>query len=371
MRLLSALHREPLPGAGGLIDAVASSGLRGRGGAGFPTARKLAAVAEGRRPVVVVNGAEGEPASEKDALLLDQQPHLVLDGAVLSAIAVGARRVVVGVPAARAAAVAAAIGDRRDGVELELHTVPDDYVAGEESALVHSIDGGRATPTFASRVYRRGVGGRPTLVQNAETLAHVALIARHGPDWFRERGTAEDPGTALLTVSGAVARPGVTEIALGTPLASVLSAAHPAGAPRAVLIGGYYGAWVDARDAAVLALGHEALRARGLSLGCGVVAVLGEDACGVCETARVLRYLAGESSGQCGPCRFGLSALAELFAEISAGRRDAFPRLRRWADEIEGRGACHHPDGAVRLLRSALDVFAPELAEHAHGGCRA
>jgi NADH:ubiquinone oxidoreductase subunit F (NADH-binding) len=367
----------PLAGATtgrALIDAVLRSGLRGRGGAGFPAGRKLEAVASARgRAIVVANACEGEPASAKDRLLLEHLPHLVLDGAVLSAAAVGAREALVCVAGPPPPALEAALRERRDRVALKLRSVPHRYVAGEESALVHRLDGGPAAPTFAAAVYERGVKGRPTLVQNAETLAQLALIARRGPAWFREVGTRDDPGTALLTVSGAVAAPGVTEIALGAPLADVLAAARPLARVRAVLVGGYFGAWVDAGQAARTPLAHHGLRERELSLGCGVVIVLGEDACGLCETAAMLDYLARESSGQCGPCTFGLRAVADRLLALCAGTAPAgsLRRLRDWALDIEGRGACRHPDGAVRLLRSALHVFAPEAAEHEHGGCGA
>jgi NADH:ubiquinone oxidoreductase subunit F (NADH-binding) len=357
-----AVYGSPQIAGAALIDAVTRSGLRGRGGAGFPTGRKLAAVASARRrPVVVVNACEGEPRSAKDALLLQRLPHLVLDGAVLAADAVHARETLLCTAGDPPPALTAALRERRDRVAIKLHAVPRSYVAGEESALVHRLNGGPAKPTLSPpRVYQKGVNSRPTLVQNAETLAHVALIARYGPAWFRERGTPDDPGTALITLAG-----GVREIELGTPLAAVVPAT------RAVLVGGYFGAWVDGRDAAYTPLAHHALRERDLSLGCGVVAALPDDACGLCETARILDYLAHESSGQCGPCVHGLRAVAALFADLTRGTapRDAVPRLRRWAGDIEGRGACHHPDGAVRLLRSALDVFATEAAEHAWGGC--
>jgi NADH:ubiquinone oxidoreductase subunit F (NADH-binding) len=356
-----------------LIEEVTRSGLRGRGGAGFPTGRKLAAVAGGgRRPVVVVNAAEGEPASAKDMLLIDRLPHLVLDGAVLCAGAAGAREVHVCVAEADVPALERALAERRDRVELRLRRVPQRYVAGEESALVHSLNGGPAAPTFTPpRVFSRGVAGRPTLVQNAETLAHVALIARRGADWFRELGTPQDPGTALLTVSGGVTAAGVWEIALGNSLADLLDAARPTGRIRAALVGGYFGAWIDARDAAHTPLAHDALREHGLALGCGAVIVLDDRACGLCETAAVLDYLARESAGQCGPCVHGLRAIADLLGALCAGAapRGAVAQLRRWAGDVEGRGACHHPDGAVRLLRSALDVFATEVSEHAWGGC--
>jgi NADH:ubiquinone oxidoreductase subunit F (NADH-binding) len=354
-----------------LIATVERAGLRGRGGAGFPTARKLRAVAAGRgRATVVVNACEGEPVSDKDRTLLTLAPHLVLDGAMLAAHAVAAREVVFclhdGDPLT--GVVHAALAERRgDPAGVRLQPVPNRYVASEESALVNLINTGDARPTTKPpRPAERGVGGRPTLVSNAETLAQLALVARFGPDWFRTQGTAESPGTTLVTVSGAVGEPGVYEVALGTPIGRVLAPAMPAPAAPAVLVGGAAGTWLPLPDAGGVPLAHRELAGAGAVLGVGALFVLPPDACGPAETARIMRYLAAESAAQCGPCVFGLPALAEDFALLARGVHvDA--RLRRRLDVVEGRGACHHPDGAVRLARSALRTFAPDVHDHLAG----
>jgi NADH:ubiquinone oxidoreductase subunit F (NADH-binding) len=239
-------------------------------------------------------------------------------------------------------------------------SAPSAYLAGEESALIRYLDGGPLRPTLTPpHPAERGLRRRPTLVQNPETLAHVALIARHGPEWFREVGTRAQPGSALVTVSGAVRRPGVREIECGAPLGSVLGGAvEPL---RAVLVGGCHGVWIPA----------EAIeRSRLEEIGAGVIVALGRSACPVQELARAARYLAGESAGQCGPCRNGLPALAMLVTAMAAGRapRDAARRLERWCDDLRGRGACHLPDGAVGLLESGLRLFAAEFAEHEREG---
>jgi NADH:ubiquinone oxidoreductase subunit F (NADH-binding) len=363
-----------------LIDWVGRSGLRGRGGAAFPTAMKLAAVAEsGRRAIVVANGAEGEPASAKDRRLLEWSPQLVLDGALLAAQAVGADEVVLCIRQSAAAAIegaASAVAEREAAgmlpVPVQLVVTPNSYLAGEESALVRFLNGGPPKPTFVPpRPFERGVAKRPTLVQNLETLAHIALIARYGADWFREAGTTREPGTALVTLSGAVGEPGVYEIGLGTSLPDLLAAAGGATAPvRAVLLGGYFGSWLDVGVARDLILHEEHLRPLGGGLGSGVIAILSDDSCGVAESARVLGYLAVEAAGQCGPCTNGLGALAEAVMQMAHGR--AGPRveddLARWSAIVPGRGACRHPDGAVRFALSALEVFAEEFAEHRQRG---
>ena len=356
-----------------LLDA---SGLQGRGGAAFPVARKVAAVAARRgKPVVVVNAAEGEPLSGKDKVLLRHVPHLVLDGAVALAAELGTSDVVVAVARAartEAGVLAGAVEERRarglDGrVRIEIVAAPDRFVAGEETALVQHLNGGAAVPTFVPpRPSERGVDGRPTLVQNAETVAHVALIARHGAAWFRRAGTVAEPGTALFTVSGAVRRPGVHEAELGIPLLDLLDLAGGAAAqPQAVLLGGYFGTWFSAADARELTLDDGCLAARGGALGARAVFMLREHVCGVAESARVVRYLAEQSAGQCGPCVHGLAAIAgalERTARLEAA--DERARIARWCDQVDGRGACRHPDGAVRFVASALRVFAPEFDAH-------
>jgi NADH:ubiquinone oxidoreductase subunit F (NADH-binding) len=335
----------PLDAGVDALQLADQAGLRGRGGAGFPTARKLAAVAARRGDAIVVaNGAEGEPASRKDRSLLRVAPHLVLDGAVLAARAVGAEEVIVAVsrPVPELERSVLERVGRAPRVHVEVRRVPDRFVAGEETALVRALEGRPAKPTLKPPYpFERGVRGRPTLVQNVETLAHLALIARYGPSWF-------GGGTALVTLGGAFARRGVHEIPLGVALADVVTRS-----------GGYFGTWVAPADAAGLLLTPEVL-------GAGAIVALPESTCALAECARVVRYLAGESAGQCGPCVHGLAALADAVGTDHLRRSE----ILRLAGLVEGRGACRHPDGAARFVRSALDVFAGELDRHRRrGGC--
>jgi NADH:ubiquinone oxidoreductase subunit F (NADH-binding) len=371
----------PLPafagadGRGRLIDLVDQAGLRGRGGAGFPTGRKLRAVAAARKePVVVVNGCESEPASRKDKVLLGYAPRLVLDGAALAAHAVGAAWVVVCVERGTGLAgrLAREIAQRPAGpVRWQVKEVPRRYVASEETSLVHFLNTGEAKPlAVPPRPFERGVDGRPTLVDNVETLAHLALIASHGADWFRAVGTPTDPGSTLVTIGGAVHRPGVYEISPGTPLGSVLDAAGGASEPLgAALVGGYFGTWVPLPDGWQLPLSHDRTGPAATTLGAGAIVALPARSCGLAETARVVRYLAEESARQCGPCMFGLPAVAEDLATVAAGRPDpaAHPRLSGRLAVVAGRGACRHPDGATRLATSALETFADDLRAHLAG----
>jgi NADH:ubiquinone oxidoreductase subunit F (NADH-binding) len=349
-----------------LIAAVAASGLCGRGGGAFPTGEKLAAVAAQRgKPVVVVNATEGEPASKKDRALMRLVPHLVLDGAAAAADAVGARDVVVALARSAQAergAVTVALRERRDRLRWRVASVPDGFVVGEETALLNALAGRPAKPTLKPPYpFERGLGGEPTLVQNAETLAHLALVARFGATWFRSLGTTAEPGTALVSLSGAVARPGVYEVELGTRASELV--AEAGGATEAVsafLVGGYFGGWT--RDAS-----HPLTTKAGL--GAGVVVAFPASACGVRESARIARYLAGESAGQCGPCVHGLEALAAGLEQIANGQaHDHRDRLARWTQQVTARGACRHPDGAARFVSSALDVFSDELTLHLRKG---
>jgi NADH:ubiquinone oxidoreductase subunit F (NADH-binding) len=359
-----------------LVEEVARAGLRGRGGAAFPAARKLAAVLAGRgRPVVVANGCEGEPASAKDRVLSELAPHLVIDGALLAALATGAREVYLCVEADAASfpRLSQAARERPSQLKVSVVGVPGHFVASEESALVSYLNGGPAKPTSKPpRVFESGVGGRPTYVGNFETLAHLALIARYGADWFRTAGTAGSPGTALVTVDGAVHRPGVAEVPYGVSLAEVLDAGGGVAAPlQALLVGGYAGRWLPVPAALHTQFSHEGLQAAGASVGVGAVIALPSAACGIAETAHVLHYLAGQSARQCGPCMFGLPAIAADFAALTAGSMvsdaRAMLRLERRLATVRGRGACAHPDGAVGLAQSALLTFQGDVAQHLAG----
>ena len=375
-------HRRPRREHPALIDQIEQAGLRGHGGAGFPTATKMRAVtASRRRPVLVVNAAEGEPASLKDRTLTHMLPHLVLDGGVLAAEAIGATEVIVSIcEDARASieSIAEAIAERessgRRGPRTRLTTVPANYVAGQESALVNHLNGAPAIPTFTPPMpFQQGVARRPTLISNVETLAHVALIARHGPSWFRQLGTPSQPGSTLLTLSGPVAHPGVYEIECGASLASLITAAGGTVArPRALLLGGYGGSWIGEEQLSGLLLADEYLSEYGATVGAGVTLLLSDSACPVAETVRLARWLTRQSSGQCGPCVHGLEALATNLQEIGRGvaQVGANQRIARLAALVQGRGACRHPDGAARLILSAMDTFGDEFADHAqHGPC--
>jgi NADH:ubiquinone oxidoreductase subunit F (NADH-binding) len=347
------------------IATVEAAGLTGRGGAAFATHRKLAAVAtqRGASKVVVANAAESEPASHKDKTLLEQAPHLVLDGLQLAAKAVGASQVYLYLHHP-STAVATAIAERKaDRYEIRISLAPARFLAGQETALVNRIQGGPALPTYGfPRVPERGI-----LVQNAETLAHLALIARYGPGWFRAAGTENEPGTMLTTIHGPGSRPQVTELPIGVPLRAIVDPASTA----AVLIGGYHGTWLPVSQLSTL--DNTTLKRHGAALGAGVIAALPHGSCGLRETARVVRYLAAESAGQCGPCLNGLPRIATAMAELAEGRprQQTVDNITRWATAVKGRGACHHPDGTVRFVASALTTFAAELAHHANNECTA
>ncbi len=368
---------------GRLIRDLQQAGLTGRGGAAFPVYRKLSAVLEaaGTRhitPVVVANGAESEPASDKDATLLWLAPHLVLDGLQLAAEAVNASEAILYTHAERHAdvgrrlrqAIAERVAVGTDRIPVELAESPPRFLSGQETALINHLGGGPAIPTFIPpRVTERGLGGAPTLVQNVETLAHLALIARHGPRWFRQVGTNAEPGSMLCTIRRFDGTPRIAEVPLGIPLRDLLGPV----AGGAVLIGGYHGSWAPAEEAVRLTLDNESLGAVGARVGAGILATLPPDRCGLAETARTVRYLALESAGQCGPCLNGLPRIAAALAELAGARphRQARADVERWAGLVTGRGACHHPDGTARFVRSALITFAAELDRHGRGRCSA
>ncbi len=363
---LTRFGRRPR-GTAGLVESLDRADLTGRGGAHVPAALKWRAALRADGPVTVAaNGAESEPISAKDGTLLRQRPHLVLDGLALAAEALGARRAVLWLhgddTGSRLSAEAALEQRRRAGFAdplMEIVNGPAHYLAGEASAITQALSGGPMLPTQR----RRGpsVPGAPhTLVQNVETLARAALVARNLP---ATRST-------LLTVLTAQDRM-VIEVARGIPLVDVLSRAGAlrGGTPQAVLLGGFGGAWATWAEIADVQVDEPAMRRIDMGLGAGIIAPLDQGACGVAETAAMVRYLADMSAKQCGPCMFGLPALARSLKLLADGRarRDERARLIDDLDLVTGRGACNHPDGATRLISSALRVFGRDVAEHAAG----
>ncbi|WP_307800941.1 NADH-ubiquinone oxidoreductase-F iron-sulfur binding region domain-containing protein [Microbispora triticiradicis] len=374
---LNAHHKyhDRLPGqtVDALISMAEEVDLRGRGGAAFPFARKLRAVsARDGETVVLVNAAEGEPASLKDKTLLTRAPHLVLEGALLAASALGSREVVVAVGAGELAeaSVTAAVAERGLTGLVRVAAIEERFISGEGGALVRAVNGEMGLPPGRKvRSSDSGVYGLPTLLSNTETFAQLAVLAELGPEEYASVGTVQEPGTILLTVGGSVGAPAVVEVPPGVPLADVLALCE-AKICDGLLLGGYHGTWMSAEAAYGTVLSRRGAKEAGGELGAGIVVVLGEDTCPLGETARVAGYLAAQSAGQCGPCRLGLPDLARAFRQLQDGDPDGPEAVRRAAAAVKGRGACFHPDGSARFVLSALDAFADDVEEHRfHGGC--
>ncbi len=342
-----------------LRSIVQSADLRGRGGAWFPMAAKWrAAIEAGGAAIVIANGSESEPAAAKDAALLTARPHLVIDGLLLAARAVRARRAILWVhDGTHARAVAAALQERaaRSGREsaIEVQVGPAGYLSGEASSIVNFLSGGPALPQFRSRPLAiAGLDGLPTLVHNVESLARLALVAR---------SEAASTSAVLVTVATAAGR---TVADVEPEEVGELVDAEAGERPAAVLIGGFGGVWMDRAhlDAAVTTP----------ALGAGVILPLLTGACGLAATAQVLAYLSASRGRQCGPCTFGLPTLAAEFAVLARPRRTTRgirDRVSDLADQLTGRGACHHPDATTTMAMSALRIFDDEITRHRRGSC--
>jgi NADH:ubiquinone oxidoreductase subunit F (NADH-binding) len=340
-----------------LAEAV---GLRGRGGAAFPVALKLADLPANGIEAVVVNGSESEPVSRKDRLLLTLAPHLILDGATGLARALGAPHVLIAVhDAVAATSVREAIMERDDGLAIEVSDTPGRFVAGEARAVLSALEGGPAVPP-GRRILptRKGYHQRPTFLSNVETFAQLAVLARLGSKGFSSTGLISEPGTQLLTIDGAVQRPGVIETPTGVPLEAVLK--FSGAEPGPVLLGGYHGRWLPRTD--VLTLQRPEVSA-------GIILALGSDTCPLGEVHRVAQWLASQSAGQCGPCVFGLGALVDDFGRLLHGDPAGWHAAQRHLGLVPGRGACAHPDGSARFLASALEVFGEDVRLHLASGC--
>ncbi|MEV8266196.1 NADH-ubiquinone oxidoreductase-F iron-sulfur binding region domain-containing protein [Microbacterium sp. NPDC076911] len=363
----------PQPNRATLLCELEASGLGGRGGAAFPTSRKLAAIdPDAAPPIVIGNGAEGEPLSVKDATLLTRAPHLVIDGLLLVAEALNASETYLAASARQLASVRTAIAERADAGKIIVHESADSFISGEASAIVNSVGGGRAIPTDRSlRLTERGLKGRPTLVQNVETLAHIALVARWGGAWYRTVGAADEPGSRLLSIT-ARGRTRVVEATGGIEIARALEVAGVDAADTdAVLVGGYHGAWVP-RAQLGTALSRAALAPFAAAPGAGILFALSREQCPLATAAEIANYLASQSARQCGPCANGLPRMAETLSTLAAGRADASTEIevRRMAALVAGRGSCHHPDGTARFVLSTLETFSSEVARHLNGQCR-
>lgn len=336
--------------------AVSGSELTGRGGAHVPAAWKLTAARDaGPGGTVVINGAEGEPGSAKDMALLQTRPHLVLEGALAVAEAIRAREIVVWLhesAEASRARVAEAVRERRGefDVRIRMLLAPEGYVGGEASSVISAVRGGPALPQHSRDRVRPWGEGPAVLVHNAETHARLGLLALGGNPVASSLVTVAESSAPL-----AFTRRTVLEVSTDVTFAAVLDQAG-APAPQAVLLGGLAGTWVPWHDLADMVVDPWELRTRGLSLGAGIIHLLPHGRDGLTESVAILEWLADESARQCGPCVFGLPALAD------AVRRSARTRKRneseRIGDLIVGRGACRHPDGAVRMAMSAQEVFA-------------
>jgi len=403
-------------GPAATIDEVTAAGIRGRGGAGFPTGVKWRTVAgnesTAERTTVVVNAAEGEPGSFKDRELIERNPYRVLEGALIAALAVDADQVVVGmkrtatrqIACMRAAIAEVQASDLATGVQLDLVEGPPEYLLGEETALLEAIDGRYPFPRIAPP-YRRGVdeivetepdltsesglsahvemagtgsdtGAPPTLVDNVETLAHVTLALAEGADWFREVGTADSPGTVVCTVSGCVSRAGVGEFTMGTPLREIIETlgggARPGHTIRAVLQGA--AAAIITADRLDTPASWEGMQAIGSGLGAGAFIVLDDTTDMAAVGASVSRFLAVESCGQCTPCKQDGLLITEALARVAAsdGHEEDLDEVRHRVDTVAFGARCSLATQQQVVVASLLDAFGDELearVEHtAHRG---
>jgi NADH-quinone oxidoreductase subunit F len=363
-----------------LIDLIERSGLRGRGGGGFPTGTKWRTVAglDGNvAATVVVNGAEGEPGTLKDRTLLRRNPYRVLEGALIAAHAVGARRVVVGLKRSATAVrrrVETALDELRyggwiDGLEMLIVADSDRYLLGEETALLEVIDGNPPFPRVAPP-YRSGVEPEAvTLVNNVETLANVPAIVTNGPEAFRSMGTADAPGTIVCTVSGRTERAGVGEFALGTPLEDVL--VELGGGSTASVVAVLSGTAHPFLPASALdtPLTWEAMTSAGGGLGAAGFIVLDDQVDLVAVAHGVSQFLSTESCGQCSPCKDDGLAITSVLDRIrrSAAEPDDLEVLPELASRVTDGARCYLAQQHQNVVQSLLAQFPDALAAHADG----
>jgi NADH:ubiquinone oxidoreductase subunit F (NADH-binding) len=371
-----------------IIKVVSDAGLRGRGGAGFPTGKKwqLTREAPEQPRYLVVNGGEDEPGSKKDRVLLENLPHLVIEGAVLGAYAIGAEKVYLYINAHYDAAIqsvkdalaeaksAGYWGERTLGgnfkLAIEIVAAPHNYVAGEDTAALDVIEGKkpwpRQKPPFPVTI---GLFGKPTAVNNVETLANIAPILLNGADWYRGFGTAESPGTMIFSLNDDVNRPGVYELPFGTPLRYLIEECggglRSGRKIKAIMPAAPSSAFLPA-DKIDTPLDHASMREAGSSLGCGVVKLVAEGDCIVEELVKIADFFAAESCGQCPACRMETSTLAMMMKKVQAGQGgqailDQFGKIVAFN---KGKGFCNLIAMPGPPIESALKLFPKDFEAH-------
>jgi NADH-quinone oxidoreductase subunit F len=364
-----------------ILAEVLASGLRGRGGAGFPVAKKwgIAAEASSTPRYIVCNAGEDEPGSFKDRMLLEYRPHLVLEGITLAAEAIQADEGFLYLNETYEecfATMHAAIEEARPSIKMTIKKAPTVYVAGEDSAALEVLEGRppkpRQKPPYPAAA---GLFGKPTVVNNTETLANVPLIVRNGAVWFRNYGTPESPGTMLFCLGDEMSNPGLYELPLGTPLRHLyenLGGGLKNGRKlKAILPGGPSCAFLTPVQIDIH-LDPESLKQAGSTLGCGVMRFYDEEACMVNETLQIAQFFARESCGQCPACRMETSMLSTMLERIQQGKGDAalFDQFQKILDFNRGKGYCALVNMPGPPIMSALRLFREEFEFHLrHGRC--
>jgi NADH-quinone oxidoreductase subunit F len=377
-----------------IIELVKSSGLRGRGGAGFPTGMKWGFVPRdtGKPTYVVVNYDESEPGTCNNRELVEREPHRLLEGSAIAALAIGCETVFVyirgeylwqGTVLQRAIDEAYAKGylgadvmGSGKRVDVVLHRGAGAYICGEETALLNSLEGLRGQPRLRPPFPAvEGLYASPTVINNVETLMNVPDIVTRGADWFRELGTEKSPGSKMVTVSGKVERPGNYEIALGTPFRVVLE--DLAGG---VLGGRAIKAWTPGGSSTPMltaehldvALDYESVAAAGSMLGTGAIMVMDETDCVVDCATRMVKFYAHESCGKCTPCREGSWWATRVLGRLEEGhgRPEDLPLMTEMGTNILFRAFCALADGTASVINSSLKHFMDEYEAHVRlGGC--
>lgn len=371
-----------------VIDAVTASGLRGRGGAGFPVGQKWAFAAGEAETTryVVANGGEDEPGSQKDRIVMENYPHKVLEGVMLAAYAIGAQEAVLYVNSQYTQAIArleqaireateagyltGGAGGRGIALKVRIHPAPQEYVAGEDTAALEVIEGKRPLPRQKPPFpTASGLYGKPTVVNNVETFAYVPAIIRNGAEWFRSQGTADNPGTMLFTLPSNVRNPGVVELPIGTSLRELIEV-HGGGlasgkAIKAVLPGGPSSGFIRGDDLDV-PMDRGPLMERGSALGCGVLRIIEAGECIVEVVAEIARFFAKESCGQCPACQMETNTLAKITEQVEKGAGtqallDQIPKLGAFA---KGKGFCSLISMPIPPLTSAIRLFPEDFAYH-------